>query len=261
MIATLSKKFAIVCGSTQGIGKAIAVELANQGANITLMARNEEKLIEVQKELPASDSQRHDHIVADFNTPEDVESKISEYIKNNKCHILVNNSGGPSPGAIINAKTDEFILAFNRHLICNHILTLALFPSMKKSGYGRIINIISTSVKEPITGLGVSNTIRGAVASWAKTMASELGEFNITVNNILPGSTNTKRLQSLISHNAEKKGETYNKINDYLTSGIPLNRFAEPDEIAKVVAFIASPSSSYINGINIPVDGGRTGSL
>jgi 3-oxoacyl-[acyl-carrier protein] reductase len=132
---------------------------------------------------------------------------------------------------------------------------------MKKEGYGRIVNIISTSVKIPLPNLGVSNTIRGAVASWAKTMANELGQFNITVNNVLPGATKTKRLESIISNNAGKKNVPVDEVEKEMMKEIPMKRFAEPQELANVVAFLASPAASYVNGVSIPVDGGRTGTI
>jgi 3-oxoacyl-[acyl-carrier protein] reductase len=176
-------------------------------------------------------------------------------------HILINNTGGPAGGAIIDAKEEDFVNTFNQHLICNHILTKAVVPSMKKENYGRIINIISTSVKIPLNNLGVSNTIRGAVASWAKTMANELGQFNITVNNVLPGATNTIRLQNIIKTNASKKEKEIIDIEKEMQQEIPMRRFAEASEIAAVAAFLASPAASYVNGVSIPVDGGRTGSL
>jgi 3-oxoacyl-[acyl-carrier protein] reductase len=163
----LSNKSALVCGSTQGIGKATAIELAQMGAKVILVARNEESLRAVKAELSTAKGQQHDFITADFSNPEDLKDKINRYIiRNGAVHILVNNTGGPPGGPAILAKTEEFIQAFNNHLLCNHILVQALVDGMKRSGYGRIINIISTSVKQPIRGLGVSNTIRAAVAAF-----------------------------------------------------------------------------------------------
>jgi 3-oxoacyl-[acyl-carrier protein] reductase len=190
-----------------------------------------------------------------------VKKLIENFVSANVIHILINNSGGPQGGPIINAVEEDFIDTFNRHLICNHILTKAIVPSMKAAGYGRIINIISTSVKVPLPNLGVSNTIRGAVAAWAKTMANELGQYNITVNNVLPGATNTQRLQSIIENNAIKKNTSVEIIEDEMKREIPARRFAEAAEIAAVVAFLASPAAAYVNGTSIPVDGGRTGSI
>lgn len=259
----LTGKHAIVCGSTQGIGKATALELASMGANIILIARNEQKLATVRDELDTSKGQEHHYIKADFSVPSHLKLVVEEYINLNKVdiNILVNNTGGPAGGPIENAKTDEFLSAFSNHLICNHILAQAVKEGMKSSGYGRIINIISTSVKQPLNGLGVSNTIRGAVANWSKTLANELGEHGITVNNVLPGATDTVRLKSIIENKAEKTGKSAEDIKQDMANQSPMKRIAQPEEVANAVAFLASPAASYINGINVPVDGGRTKSL
>ncbi len=259
----LTGKNAIVCGSTQGIGKAIATELALLGANIILVARNEQKLVDVKNELDTSKGQNHNYIKADFSTPPQLKLHVENYIETNKLqiNILINNTGGPAGGLIENADTSEFIDTFSNHLICNHILMQAVREGMKNSGYGRIINIISTSVKQPLNGLGVSNTIRGAVASWSKTLANELGEFGITVNNVLPGATDTVRLKSIIENKAAKTGGDIDTIKQGMADQVPMKRIAQPEEVANAVAFLASPAASYINGINVPVDGGRTKSL
>lgn len=258
----LKGKKAMVCGSTQGIGKASALQLAKLGASITLVARNEDVLKKTLTELPTESGQKHDYICADFNKPDEVKKNVEAHIaKGNSYHILINNSGGPAGGEIINAKLEDFRATFERHLVCNHILTQLLAPGMKKDKYGRIINIISTSVKEPIKGLGVSNTIRAAVANWSKTMAIELGPFGITVNNILPGATETVRITEIISNNSKKSGKSEEQVKTDMLSKIPAGRFAQPEELAYAVAFLASPEASYINGINLPVDGGRTGCL
>lgn len=259
----LTGKNAIVCGSTQGIGKAIALELANLGSNIILIARNQEKLIAVKKELDVSKNQNHHFLVVDFAIPAQLKIVLDDYIEINEIdiHILVNNTGGPAGGLIEDAKPEEFIHAFSNHLLCNHILVQAVKDGMKKSGYGRIVNIISTSVKQPLNGLGVSNTVRGAVANWSKTLANELGEFGITVNNVLPGATDTGRLQSIMETNATKNGKSVNEIKQHMANEVPLKRIAQPEEIANAVAFLVSPAASYISGINLPVDGGRTKSL
>ena len=261
MNISLQQKTALVCGSTQGIGLASAIELAALGANCILMARNEHALQEAVNKLDNSQHQQHQYLVADFDKPDEVSAVIAAFMKKNEVQILINNTGGPQGGPITNATEDEFINAFNRHLICNHILTKAVIESMKEAGYGRIINIISTSVKIPVPNLGVSNTIRGAVASWAKTMANELGQFNITVNNVLPGYTNTQRLQSIIESIAAKRNTSTNSIAEEMQAEIPVKRFGEAAEIAAVVAFLSSPAASFINGTSIPVDGGRTGSI
>ena len=257
----LKNKIAVVCGSTQGIGKATAQELSKLGATIILVARNEDKLKATILDLDNSNGQTHSYIVADFSRPADLEKIMSKWILTNKAHILVNNTGGPKGGPIRDAATSEFLEAFNQHLICNHIMVQALYPLMKEEGYGRIINVISTSVKQPLNNLGVSNTIRGAVASWSKTLANELGQFNITVNNVLPGATNTDRLQTLAQIKSNQINGTVESVFSEMAAESPMNRIAEPEEIANAIAFLASPAASYINGINVPVDGGRTKSL
>lgn len=261
MNLSLEGKNAIVCGSTQGIGLAIAEELALLGANCTLMARNEQALKEVIHNLDTALRQEHSYLVADFSKPQDVRQAIEEHIKTHTVHILINNTGGPPAGSIVDAKEEDFLKAFDQHLVCNHILTTAVIPSMTREGYGRIINIISTSVRIPLKNLGVSNTIRGSVASWAKTMANELGQFNITVNNLLPGSIATQRLASIIETTAKKGNVLIDVVERNMKEEIPLKRFGEPSEIAAVAAFLASPAGSYVSGVSIPVDGGRTGSI
>ena len=261
MKLSLTGKTALVSGSTQGIGKAAAIALAELGANVVLLARNEDSLKTVLAELP-NNKQKHTYLVADFSQPSQLKRKITDFVKEgNMVNILINNTGGPKGGAIKDATIDEFHAAFDQHLICNHILVQALYPGMIESGYGRIINVISTSVKQPLPNLGVSNTIRGAVANWSKTLASELGAFGITVNNVLPGATNTARLQSLAKIKAEQSGESIEDVLSEMGSETPMKRIAEPEEIAAAIAFLASPPASYINGINVPVDGGRTKSL
>lgn len=255
----LTGKRAIVCGSTQGIGKASAIELALLGANVTLIARDEDKLMAVVKEL--NPKGQHNYLVADFSLPETLKQTISAFASKNSIHILINNTGGPPGGQAIDAQTEDFVSAFSNHLLCNQILVQAVVPSMKKEKFGRIINIISTSVKIPIRGLGVSNTIRGAVANWSKTLSLELAPFGITVNNVLPGATMTGRLESIINTNAQKSDKTFDEAKLDMIKEIPADRIAEASEVAAAVAFLASPAAGYINGINVPVDGGRTGSL
>lgn len=255
-------KTALVCGSTQGIGKATAIELAKMGANIILLARNEDKLKEAKKDLDVSLGQKHSILVADFSAPLTLKNVINDYLSHgHKIHILVNNSGGPKGGAIKDAAVEEFLMAFNQHLICNHILVQAIYPIMIKENYGRVINVISTSVKQPLPNLGVSNTIRGAVANWSKTLANELGAYGITVNNVLPGATNTARLQSIAQIKADQYNESVEDVFSEMASETPMKRIAQPEEIAAAIAFLASPAAAYINGINVPVDGGRTKSL
>ena len=254
-----NNRTALVCGSTQGIGFAVASQLAKNGFNLVLMARNEEKLSAALTSLDISLGQEHQYLVADFSKPTELKLVIDSFIqKGNHVHVLVNNTGGPKGGLIKDAAPEEFINTFNQHLICNHILMQAVNPGMIADGFGRIINIISTSVKQPLPNLGVSNTIRGAVANWSKTLAGELGQYGITVNNVLPGATNTSRLAEIAGVKSEKTGQTVADIFEEMGGETPMNRIAEPEEVAAAVCFLASPEASYINGINLPVDGGRT---
>ncbi len=262
MNTDLTGKRTLVCGASQGIGRAVALELATLGAAVTVCGRNAQSLETVRRELYCKPGQSHHVLVADFSQPEAVNSGILKHLAaTGPINILINNTGGPPPGPAHTADPASFLAAFNQHLICNQLLVQALLPGMKSTGYGRIINIVSTSVKQPIANLGVSNTIRGAVASWAKTLAGELGRFGVTVNNVLPGSTDTGRLASIIDNKAAKSGKSREEVVTEEKAVIPLGRFAQPEELAFAVAFLASPSASYITGINLPVDGGRTSSL
>lgn len=255
----LTGKRAIVCGSTQGIGRAAAVALAGLGATVTLVARSQDALKTVRSELSVVDGQNHGWLVADFSRPGELKERVDEFVRRVPAfHILVNNTGGPKGGPIVDASPEDFLSTFSSHLLCNHILMQAVIGGMKAEGYGRIINIISTSVRQPIPGLGVSNTVRGAVASWAKTLAGELAPFGITVNNILPGMTKTARLKSLIEARAKESGKTVGEIERDMIAEIPAGRFGEPEELADVMAFLASPAASYITGQSIAIDGGRT---
>jgi 3-oxoacyl-[acyl-carrier protein] reductase len=258
LTSPLSGMNALICGSTSGIGKATAIEFSSIGANVTLFARNEEKLKKTLALLSNNGNQNHQYLTADFDNSDNIKDTIKVHIRNgNQYHLLINNSGGPKGGPITKAHPDEFITGFNRHLICSHILFQALHSGMKEFNYGRVINIISTSVKQPIPGLGVSNTIRGAVASWAKTLSYEVGLDGITVNNILPGFTDTERLASLIDLKSVNQNISSKDIATAMKSTVPAGRFGNPQETAKAIAFLASPSASYINGVSIAVDGGR----
>ena len=262
MELNLRNKNALVCGSSQGIGRSIAKELASNGATVTLFARNKDKLQQVQSELSREFNQNHQVLLADFSDYKQVKATVQNHISDGYSYqILVNNTGGPAPGPAHLARPEEYLSGFEQHLIINQILMQALLKGMKDSQYGRIINIISTSVKQPLEGLGVSNTIRGAVANWSKTLAHELGPFGITVNNILPGATNTNRLKAILENKSKKFNKSLDEITHQEQSKIPMKRFGEPEELAAVVAFISSSNAAYINGVNIPVDGGRTSCL
>lgn len=257
----LTRKNALICGATQGIGGATAVLFAELGANVVLMARNESKLKEKISTLHQSAEQKHSYLVADFSNPEQVQQAVENYVRSNTIHIVVNNTGGPPAGEIQNAQIQEFRNAFEQHLICNHLIAQAVLPKMKEIQFGRIINIISTSVKQPLKGLGVSNTIRASVANWAKTLSNEVAKYGITVNNILPGATHTERLQNIIHNKSIKTNQSEEVVIQEMLHEIPMQRFGKPEEIAFAVAFLASEWASYITGINVPVDGGRTGCL
>ena len=261
MNISVKGKHAVICGSTQGIGFAAAKELAALGADCILVARNEAALVTAVSELPKVEGQQHHYAMADFSNPEQVHAAIESIVSNVKVEILVNNTGGPKAGAVIDAAPEAFEEAFRQHLVCNQILAQAVIPGMKSAGYGRIINIISTSVKTPLPNLGVSNTIRLAVASWAKSLSNEVAKYNITVNNVLPGLTETGRLQSLIKLTAVNENTTVDSVEKQMIQSIPMKRFGSPAEIANVIGFLASPAASYVNGTNIAVDGGRTPAL
>lgn len=258
----LTGRHALVCGASQGIGRACAVELAKLGADVTALARRADVLEQLVTELPRTHAeQTHDFLVADSGDIEGLRAAVGKLAHGHPVHVLVNNSGGPPPGPAHGAQVDAFLDAYRKHLVANHVRAETVIPGMQAAGYGRIVNIISTSVKEPIRGLGVSNTTRWAVASWAKTLATELAPFGITVNNVLPGSTRTPRIEQIVEANARKSGASIEAVQRAMEAEIPMGRFADPSEIAAAVAFLASPAAAYITGINVPVDGGRTRSL
>lgn len=261
MNLSLSGKNAFVGGASAGIGRAVALELAKLGANLTVVARNEQTLLQTVQLLDTSMGQQHQTLVADFSKENLLANAVQKLLEKHVFHILVNNTGGPPAGKIIDAKVEDFLSAIHNHLICNHLLANLMLPGMKTEGYGRIVNVISTSVKEPLENLGVSNTTRWAVASWAKTLASEVGAWGVTVNNVLPGFTATARLEEIIEKNVAKQHVSRETVIEKMKQQVPLRRFAAPEEVAAAVAFLCSPAAAYISGINLPVDGGRTKSL
>ena len=256
----LAGRHALVCGASEGIGRAAAQELALLGADVTVLARRAAVLEDLVAALPCSNGQRHGVLAADVGDTEALTAGVRRLADGAAVHVLVNNTGGPPGGPVHTAAADAFLDAFRKHLLANQALLQAVLPGMRAAGYGRVINVISTSVKEPIAGLGVSNTIRGAVASWAKTLAAELAADGITVNNVLPGFTRTGRLASLIAGKATG-GRSEEQVAADMRASVPAGRFAEAEEVAAAIAFLASPAAAYINGINLPVDGGRTRSL
>jgi 3-oxoacyl-[acyl-carrier protein] reductase len=258
----LTGRHALVCGASQGIGRACAVELARLGANVTVLARRADVLGQLVTELPRTHAtQTHDCLVADSGDTDGLRAAVEKLVGERPVHILVNNSGGPPPGPAHGAGIDAFLDACRKHLLANHVLAETVIPGMQAAHFGRIVNIISTSVKEPIPGLGVSNTTRWAVAGWSKTLATELAPSGITVNNVLPGSTKTPRIEQIVQTRARKSGVDAATMQREMESEIPMRRFADPSEIAAAVAFLCSPAATYITGINVPVDGGRTRSL
>lgn len=257
----LTGKRAVVCGSTQGIGLACAHEIALLGAEVTLLARDEARLHEAAAALPRPAGQAHAIAVADFAVDASLRRAAESLADAGGAQILVHNTGGPPPGQAIDADPEDFVRAFRMHIVSGHALVQALLPAMKAAKYGRVINIVSTSVRQPIPGLGVSNTVRGAVASWAKTLSMELGRHNVTVNNILPGYTETERLRSLVNGRAAARSADPKAVADELRATIPLGRFGEAAEIGAVAAFLASPAASYVSGQSIAVDGGRTSTI
>ncbi|NOT08462.1 MAG: SDR family oxidoreductase [Gemmatimonadales bacterium] len=258
----LEHRRALVCGSTQGIGRAATEAFAGAGATVVLLARNGAQLEAVRDSLPPVSGGKHNFLIADFSDPDSVRAAVEGYLAEfPPFHILVNNSGGPPPGAALEATDEAFRAAFSMHLLCNQALVQTVVPGMRAEKYGRIINIISTSVREPIKGLGVSNTVRAAVAGWAKTLSKELGPDGITVNNVLPGYTKTGRLEGLVNSRAAAPGASKDSVERAMLADIPLGRFAEPEEIAAAILFLASPAASYVTGVSLPVDGGRIASI
>lgn len=255
-------RHALVCGASKGIGRAAAEAIAALGADVTVMARDRDALDALSRTLPKTHgAQRHGYLVADVAHGDALRAAVSALAAAHPVQILVNNTAGPNPGLAIDATAEQFLDTFQRHLLANHALVQATLAGMKAAGYGRIVNVISTSVKEPLKHLGVSNTVRGAVASWAKTLAGELAAHGITVNNVLPGFTRTQRLEQIIQERVATTGKTRADIEAAMLASVPAGRFAEAHEVAAAIAFLASPAAAYINGINVPVDGGRTLSL
>lgn len=261
MNLNLENKHALVCGASEGIGRATAVELAALGASVTVLARREDALQEVAAALPCAHEQQHGVVVADMAQTQALQERIQAVLAQHPIHILINNTGGPPGGKAIDAPLEAFTDAYSKHLLANHTLAQLLVPGMRECGYGRIVNVISTSVYEPIAGLGVSNTTRGAVASWAKTLSRELAADGITVNNVLPGFTETGRIAQIVADRSSKEGKTPEQIRAAMLASVPAGRFAQPQETGSLIAYLCSPAAAYINGQSIAVDGGRMQSI
>jgi 3-oxoacyl-[acyl-carrier protein] reductase len=249
MDLNLQGRHALVCGGSDGIGRATAHELALLGADVTVLARREQALADVG------------WIAADIAHTDALRAQVQALVAGKPAHILINNTGGPPGGPAHSAETGAFLDAFNKHLIANQTLVQAVLPGMRGAAWGRIVNVISTSVKEPIANLGVSNTVRGAVASWAKTLSRELAPMGITVNNVLPGFTETGRITQLVHDRAQASGESEASVADGMRKQVPAGRFAQPAEIGAVIAFLCSPAAAYVSGVSLAVDGGRMHSI
>ena len=257
----LSGKHALVCGASEGIGRAAAIELARLGADVTLLARREAALLDVLSTLPADGQQRHGFVCADVADTAALRDSVGELARERPLHILINNTGGPPGGTAHGADVAAYLDAFNRHLVANHTLLQAVLPGMRAAHWGRIVNVISTSVYEPIPNLGVSNTVRGAVASWAKTLSRELGGDGITVNNVLPGYTRTQRLDQILADRSAATGKPQDEIAKGMLASVPVGRFADAGEIGGVIAFLCTQAAAYVNGQSLAVDGGRMQSI
>ena len=253
---SLLGKRTLVGGSTQGIGLAIAKQLAADGATVILLARNEEKLQKVLENLPNTEGVIHQYLVADFSDFEHFKTVISDFFTTNTVDIVVNNTGGPPAKAAVETTIEDFQKAFEMHLLANHFLATKAVEGMKTKGWGRIVNVLSSTIKQPKVNMILSNSIRAGVANWSKTLATELGSWGITVNNVLPGYIATERLNELNQFQSQKTGQNLDKIEAEMLAEIPAGRLGKPEEMAFAVAFLCSNMADYINGINLPVDGG-----
>mgnify|MGYP006130417501 FL=1 len=249
--SALAGKHAIVCGASKGIGAAAAQMLAKAGAKITAVSRNPQDLIAT---LSGSG---HIAISLDLENQESIGEFISSI---EECHILINNAAGPPGGPLLDNEVEDFLAPFKRHLYASHTLAKGIVPIMEKAGMGRIVNVISTSVREPIPNIGLSNTLRGAMASWSKSLSRELPSC-ITINNVLPGFTDTDRLGSLASSINAKTGKSIDEIHNGWMSQVPIGRLIDPLETGAAIAFLCMPISGGIRGVSLAVDGGRMRSI
>ena len=257
----LKGKHALVCGASKGIGAATAKILAKAGASVTVCARNTEALNGLCIELSTLGSGSHSSLPLDLENTESIKPAVEALISaKGPIHILINNAAGPKGGPLLGVELADLEGPFKRHLHASHTMVQAVVAGMESENYGRIIQIISTSVKEPIPNLGLSNTLRGAMASWSKTLSRELPAC-ITINNVLPGFTDTERLGSLAASINEKTGKSVEAIQEGWMVQVPIGRLIDPLETASAIAFLAMPASGGIRGVSLAVDGGRLRSI
>ncbi|MGJ1268087.1 SDR family oxidoreductase [Sphingobacterium spiritivorum] len=262
MKISLIGKTAMVGGSTSGIGKAIAIALAECGASVILVARNEEKLKAVQDILDTSQGQQHDHLVVDFSLFEQAKERIAAFFLNKKVDILVNNTNGPSAGGIKEKAAEDYQQAFDLLFQYTVYTTLQALPHMETNQFGRIINVSSMTVKEPQDTLVLSNTMRTALVSWSKSLSRAVAAHQITVNTVLTGYFDTDRLNSLMEIQAGKMQLSFEEVKAKRVDAIPMKRLGKPEEYASLVAFLASDHAAYLTGTAIQLDGGlMTGML
>lgn len=247
----LHNRKALVGGASKGLGQAISHALAAAGASVHGLARDKETLAAAMEALPGSG---HCATAIDFDHSEALTGLVSE---NDHYDIFIHNTGGPAAGPLLEADPDDLDAAFRRHVRSAHLLMQQVVPGMRDRGFGRIVLVVSTSVITPIRGLGVSNTIRNAIANWARTLAVELASDGITVNCVLPGFTDTDRLTSLISGRANRQNCSTKEVRDAMIASVPAGRLGNPGELAALTTFLCSEAAGYINGTVIPVDGGR----
>ena len=251
---------ALICGASKGIGRSIAESMAKTGADVIICSRNKDALVEFCDELMGMGAKSAKPLPLDLENTENVEKSITKLLNDGPIHILINNVSGPPGGPLLNVELSEFEPAFKRHLHAAHTITRMLVPGMEEAGIGRIVNIISTSVREPIDNIGLSNTLRGAMASWSKSLSRELPAC-ITINNILPGFTDTSRLNSLAKSISEKTGKTIPEIQENWMNQVPIGRLIDPQETALAATFLCLPTSGGIRGVSLAVDGGRMRSI
>lgn len=256
MHIVLHQQRALVGASSNGLGKAIAIQLAASGATVILLARNEMALKELVEQLPKPNGQKHEYLVADFSNFEQFKVRIDAYFAHHHVDILVNNTSGPHSGSVLEQKDLDYVAAFNLLFRTVQYVTTAALPYMIQQKYGRIINLTSRTVKEPAENLALSNTIRAAVVTWGKTLASSVAKNNITVNSVLTGNFDTDRLQTLFQEGARQKGVDPIEFGRQMALQIPTGRLGRPEEMAQLVTFLASQQASYITGTSIPIDGG-----